>query len=327
MTRRPTKREIAKGEKTPRLGRRYGIGEWYGRLLVDLHPTERVRLAKLQFQPKKQRPIVACPFRGSKGANLACTKEGGVCTLRLYQSDPTSSLVTIAPGDAGALVTLCPYRFQEAQAVHAWIGETLLNTANPLIASEVGFLEQETEEDNEGGSNSRRDVGRIDRVLVHPSLSPLTWCAVEMQAVYFSGRSMKKEFEALRLYDGEELPFPAAHRRPDFRSSGPKRLMPQLQIKVPTLRRWGKKMAVVVDHSFFNALGKMEEVKDISSSDIAWFVVSYEEKNGKATLRRNSVKLTTLERAVEGLTGGEPVALSEFEARIREKLADKSKEP
>lgn len=325
MTHRSNKQTVARGKKSPRLRQRYGIGEWYGRLLVNLNPSERTEVAKVQFLPRKERPAVDCPFRSSRGTKLPCTKEGGVCSLRLYQSDPISDSITIGSGDAGALVTLCPYRFQEAQIVHKWIGERLLNTANPLIASEVGFLEQETEENIEGVASSRKDVGRIDLVLVHPALSPLTWCAVEMQAVYFSGMSMKKEFDALRRFGGQEVPFPAAHRHPDFRSSGPKRLMPQLQIKVPTLRNWGKKMAVVVDRPFFNSLGKMEEVKDISSCNIAWFVVCYEEKNGKATLRPDSVKLTTLERAVEGLTGGHPVALSEFEARIREKLADKSK--
>ena len=102
--------------------------------------------------------------------------------------------------------------------------------------------------------------------------------------------------------------------------------MPQLQIKVPTLRRWGKKMAVVVDRPFFSSLGKMEEVKDVSNCDIAWFVVRYSEKQGKAVLEPDSVKLTTLESAVEGLTGGNPVHLSEFEARIRKELSDESKE-
>lgn len=320
MTRRVTKQNLPQGEESPKLRQRYSIGEWYGKLLVNLSPSERTEVAKLQFLPRKERSAVDCPFRSSKGTNLPCTKEGGVCTLRQYQLNLISHLVTVAPGPTGVLVTLCPYRFQEGQVIHKWIGDVLLNTASPLVASEVGFLEQEIEKGLEGDIHSRKDVGRIDRVLVHPSLTPLTWCAVEMQAVYFSGMSMKKEFDALRFFDGQELPFPAAHRRPDFRSSGPKRLMPQLQIKVPTLRRWGKKMAVVVDQSFFGALGKMEEVKDISSCDIAWFVVCYEEKNGKATLRPDSVKLTTLERAVEGLTGGHPVALSEFEARIREKL-------
>ena len=99
--------------------------------------------------------------------------------------------------------------------------------------------------------------------------------------------------------------------------------MPQLQIKVPTLRRWGKKMVVVVDKHFFESLGHMEEVGDLSSGDIAWFTVDFEEDHasGRFKLVRDSVHVTTLERATEGLTGGSPVTLTEFEEGIRSKLA------
>lgn len=145
------------------------------------------------------------------------------------------------------------------------------------------------------------------------------WCALEIQAVYFSGSSMSREFRMLALSAGA-LPFPAANRRPDYRSSGPKRLMPQMQIKVPSLRRWGKKMAVVVDQNFFAALGRMDDVQDVSNCDVAWFVVKYDESEGEAVLKPDFVRLTTLERAVEGLTGGQPVSLETFERRILEKL-------
>lgn len=96
--------------------------------------------------------------------------------------------------------------------------------------------------------------------------------------------------------------------------------MPQLQIKVPTLSRWGKKMAVVVDEDFFKSMGAMDRVPDISNCDIAWFVVGYNIKNDHAELAKRDVFLTTLEKAVEGLTAGIPIGLEEFESKIREKL-------
>ncbi len=55
--------------------------------------------------------------------------------------------------------------------------------------------------------------------------------------------------------------------------------------------------------------------------DVAWFVVNFNESGGEAVLTPGFVQLTTLERAVEGLTGGRPVSLETFEARILEKLA------
>ena len=82
-------------------------------------------------------------------------------------------------------------------------------------------------------------------------------------------------------------------------------------------------MAVVVDRSFFAALGSMDDVSDVSNCDIAWFVVDYDESGGEFALRRGLVRMTTLERAVEGLTGGNPVSQSLFEQRVREKLPGK----
>jgi len=81
-------------------------------------------------------------------------------------------------------------------------------------------------------------------------------------------------------------------------------------------------MAVVVERNFFDALGKMDDVKDASNSDIAWYVVKYDEGERQAVLKPDFVRFTTLERAVEGLTGGRPVSLEVFEARIREKLTE-----
>jgi hypothetical protein len=152
--------------------------------------------------------------------------------------------------------------------------------------------------------------------------APMEWCAVEIQAVYFSGDSMKGEFKAFADASVEWVVFPAGRRRPDYRSSAPKRLMPQLQIKVPTLRRWGKKMGVVVDRAFFDSVGEMDNVADISNADIAWFIVDFEEVPGSKNSRivRGEVRYTTLERSVEGLTGGTPVPKSAFEERISEKL-------
>jgi hypothetical protein len=319
------KRSPESGSSQKKVRRRYGIGEWYGKVFTGISQDERSRLAELQFLSKKDRPMMPCPFRENrKQEPVVCTKIGGVCSLRLYQVEPSSSIVTAAHGVEGAFVTTCPHRFKEAGRIYSWIGETLLSNPNPLVAAEVGFLKRSEVSSGEAVQKVFEDVGRIDNVLVDPSVHPAVWCALELQAVYFSGSAMKKEFEVLRSWKSAHLAFPSAHRRPDFRSSGPKRLMPQLQIKVPTLRRWGKKMAVVVDRSFFDSLGIMEEVSDLSSCDIAWFVVKYEESTGgNAILERDAVKLTTLERAVEALTGGTPLSLPDFEVRIHAKLAAK----
>jgi hypothetical protein len=300
---------------------RFGIGEWYGRLFAAVKVGERRELAQVQSLKAEKRPPLLCPFRSRIGYPILCSKEGGICSIRLYQQNAASGQVSVAEGAAGQLVTTCPHRFMQDGTVFRWVGETLLGTPAPLVVGEIGFLERS----GTGGREKRRkDVGRIDNVLAHPDLTTLRWCALEKQAVYFSGRGMKKEFRKVRATRSEGLPFPTEHRRPDFRSSGAKRLMPQLQVKVPTLRRWGKKMAVVVDRSFFDALGEMRSVQDISSCDIAWFVVRYEQSNGTSLLVPDLVVLTTLEDTVQGLTGGLPVALPAFEEKIRQKIAERS---
>lgn len=296
---------------------RFGIGEWYGRSFVELTPEERREYAALQFLKKKERPNQPCrPRMRGTDEFVPCTKKGGVCTLRQYRRDKETQAVTVASGSQGSLRTTCPYRFEETGAAFEWIGETLLGHTDPLVVGEVGFLQPVSEEEQEKRTSY---VGYIDNILIHPDAAPLKWCALEVQSVYFSGTSMRSEFRMLRDAD-DTLPFPAGYRRPDYRSSGPKRLMPQLQIKIPSLRRWGKKMAVLIDEGFYHALGKMDEVKHVSNCDIAWFVVRYDESGKEARLRPGFVQFTTLERAVEGLTAGAPVSQQDFEARIREKM-------
>ena len=286
--------------------RRFGIGEWYGYSYVGLTSDQRRAYSR---SPGSQ----PCPFRIKGGS---CTKKGGVCSFRLYQDDGGVAVPTSDEEDG--LRVLCPRRFEEDTTIFQWVGETILGTPTPEIATEIGFLKSE-------GGNAH--VGRIDMVLANgaSSAAALDWCALEIQAVYFSGKSMADEFRNIEAFEGDGPPFPTQTRRPDYRSSGPKRLMPQLQIKVPTLRRWGKKMAVVVDKHFFASLGHMEEVHDLSSGDIAWFTVDFEETDDGRNFRlvRDRVHVTTLERATEGLTGGYPVTLTEFEDGILSKLSSK----
>ncbi len=300
----------------------YGIAEWYGRLYKYLGQNGRMQFIDAA------RSTVKCPFLADmpklapRGRTI-CNKAGGVCSLRAFIS-----------GDDGVkfgpITCTCPNRFLEGGTVFTEIGNILLGTGDAFVVKEIPFLIRpsaiedvhEAQEDDGDPASGNEDVGRIDMVMVHPNLDRLEWCAIELQAVYFSGGAMSKDYDFIRSHQGDDVPMPGANRRPDFRSCGPKRLMPQLQTKVPTLRRWGKKMAVVVDRPFFDALGPMDRVPHVSNSDIVWFVVRFDEDplNGRATLAIDEVRYTTLERAVEGLTAGIPTSLGDFETKIRNKL-------
>jgi len=283
---------------------RYGIGEFYGYDFARLSPSEIRGLAKAQSKSQ------LCPFREE---GVRCNKKGGVCSLRQYIAGNHGA----RPVKTSLLVATCPYRFYDSGIALSWAGQTLLGTDSPLVLTELPFLMSEPY----GGIASKpATVGKIDMVLVHPDTSILRWCALEIQAVYFSGDSMSGEYEAMKNWQGPGLPFPIGKRRPDFRSSGPKRLMPQLQIKVPTISRWGKTTAVVVDLPFWESLGPIVEVEHLSNCDIAWFVMDYKHDGTRFRVQQHRLHLTTLSCAVEGLTGGKPTSLDDFEKKIRLKL-------
>jgi len=303
---------------------RYGAGEILGRNVASMTQQNRAGL----HQELASKPV--CPARASchtfdpngvpKGG-VRCNKPGGICSIRRYQAEFTTNKVgSLLPATieaVGTFSTICPERFLEGGRVFSWIGLTLLDTEKPRIVRELPFLE------NAGRSEAESDgepVGRLDCVLVRPDDAAFNWCAVEMQAVYLSNSKTKHELSHLAASD-LSLPFPATNPRPDYRSSGPKRLLPQLQIKVPTLSRWGVKTAVVVDQEFYASLGKMRNANHPSNADIAWFVMRYDEvPGGDLSLREGKVYYTTLGEAIEGLIGAQAIPKTEFEEEIKARL-------
>jgi hypothetical protein len=289
---------------------RYGAGELYGFDFSTLSP-ERIR----QLSSASHRDI-ECPFKPPEPGKPVrrCNKKGGVCSLRLFVQE---GCCVQLKGDP---VVTCPNRFLEANTVVRWVGETLLGTTNPIVISELPFLMGDIQAEEEEAEPDA--VGKIDKVLINAEGENLRWCALEMQAVYFSGMSMENDFKVMREWKSSGVPFPNVQRRPDFRSSGPKRLMPQLQVKVPTISRWGRKMAVVIDKTFWESLSEMRETKDLSNSEIVWFVVSFgEARDGRFILGPHEIHYTTLNNAVEGLTGGTPMSLERFERELRDRLS------
>lgn len=247
--------------------KKFGIGEWYGTIINDLSAKKRKHYSEATGINN-----FVCPF--VKRQNNFCNKAGGVCTLAEYQKKKSGEIEFDKRQD---FVTICPNRFLEDNLIFKRIGQTILDCEKPTIISEVPFLKGV----DYTGEKLNRTVGRIDMVLTKVVKNKIEdWCALEIQAVYFSGTSMKKDFKKISI-NPHLLQFPVGNRRPDYRSSGPKRLMPQLQIKVPSLRRWGKKIAVVVDKSFFKSIAPMSEVNHMTNADIIWFVVNYEGEENK----------------------------------------------
>jgi hypothetical protein len=299
----------------------FGIAEWYGRPFESLTVAERRDFVSIQSTPKADRPPIPCPFQSTPQLTVPCTKKGGVCSLRKYELSQDPNGTRLAKPADKLIRTTCPHRFKESGEVYKWIGEVILGTVEVVPIGQIAFLkpvpQMAAAEDRPHGE---KEVGRIDNILVVPKTDPLKWCAVEIQAVYFSGTEMKADFTLIQSHLTQDVPFPAGRRHPDYRSSGPKRLLPQLLIKVPTLSTWGKKLAVVVDEAFFGALGQMKPQDDLSNAQVIWFVVSFTEMKGIPKLSRSQVFMTRLDDARDGLVAAKPVTSAQFEQKILAKI-------
>ncbi len=285
---------------------RYGIAEWYGHRLAEMTLPERRELASTALHHKDELP--PCPFQ--KGLPT-CRKSGGVCSIQLYRDDGAG----YASASEDGPVIVCPARFEQGDLLISWLGEIVgFPRANMYMAREVPFMESIA---------TSKPAGKIDLVVARTDQGRLEWYGLEIQAVYFSGPGMSSEFRALLDEESPSIPYPSHTRRPDWRSSSAKRLMPQLQVKVPTVRRWGAKMAVAVDQPFFEAIGGPSPnfSRDLGDGDIIWLVPKLVlGDEGTYRLEKAHWEVLTLEASNEKLLAARTIQQSEFEAILRSKL-------
>ena len=266
---------------------RYGIAEWFGQPFAHLSPDERMKLARAALRQTTSPP---CPFqRGTP----PCSKRGGVCSLR---AGPAPSVIT------------CPNRFKERDLIPRWLAR-VVGFDDVYLAAEVPFMRS---------PSTGREAGRIDLVLAGDG-GATRWFGLEIQAVYFSGQGMEQDFMLLSEDTSVEPPAPTAVRRPDWRSSSAKRLMPQLQVKAPTLRRWGTKLAVAVDMPFFKAIGgpSPEPSRDLDDGDVVWLVPRISEDY---RLVEDHWEVLSLEASSDKLLSADMIKRQEFESVLRTKL-------
>jgi len=261
----------------------FGMAEQYGIPCTDVSAKAFGRRAKKQ-----------CPFSTGQ-----CNKSGGVCSIT----------------DGTQIAVVCPRRFEDAGLMYETVSTIAFGiTKNVVALPEIRFLKPVHAQG--------KAVGNIDNVVARIEGGKLLdWCALEVQAVYFSGAKMGGEIKYFE--EKRKLPKPG-QRRPDFRSSGPKRLLPQLEIKVPTLRRWGKKMFVAIDQAFFEWLPPMKAEKHISNADVCWVSFGLKTSENPNKLFHHKTVLTTLEQSREGLVAGNPSDITEFEMNILSKARDDS---
>lgn len=324
---------------------RYGIAEWFGKDIMSMTPEERQgfgQLAARQDETGDLSGAPICPFLSTLIPSARCNKASGVCTIRKFSPGLGASGV---PVQGDKVVTVCPSRFlqsvAEEKSLFVWISEKMLDISNPTVVKETPFLRKvsdvarppEIAEDmEEEAEEEGKKAGRIDWILVNPATmtaGELEWCAVETQALYFSGNKMRPEFDAYAAAPAPVL-FPVGRRRPDYRSSGPKRLSPQLDVKVPSLRNWGKKVVVVIDRFFYDNMNRLDDASPRArndqerrdNSDVVWFVVDFDEQ---LHLMTSTVVFTTLDTSRRALNATEPLSKADFTSNLKQVIDDSSR--
>jgi len=198
----------------------------------------------------------------------------------------------------------------------SWLAEIVgFPTGGLSTAREVPFMKSPT---------TGKPAGLIDIVVARNTDGALRWYGLEIQDVYFSGKGMASMFRTLRDDFHHIPPFPDAVRWPDWRSSSAKRLMPQPQIKGPTLHRWASKVAVAVDRPFFDSLGgdSPSPCRDLDAGDVIWMIPELvREADGSIRLHRDHWEVLTLEDSNRKLLAADTISRADFERTLRAKLA------
>jgi Restriction endonuclease NotI len=245
-----------------------------------------------------------------------CRFRDGPCN----KSSTTDPIGICSVSDGVEAASLCPNRFLEGGRIFQDAASIAFgNTASFSIFSEIKVFQ--VPDPKKRGHFKK--IGKVDFVLgkiVGDTI--VDFCAVEVQAAYFSGTEVQT---ALRhfLANGNFGTLDT-FRRPDFRSSAQKRLIPQLQLKVPIFRRWGKKFFVVVDTQFFNSLPDFRTTTP-ANSELTWLVYPFAKVDGAYEMQDVRPSFTEWADVETSLREGRAPDPSEVLAELQLKFKPKGK--
>ena len=247
---------------------------------------------------RQARSAKHCPFRDS-----VCTKSN--------KSDPIGICSLATGGEAAAL---CPVRFLENGRIFRDAARLAFGAESSYaVFPEIRILRIESAD-----SQRDRKIGKVDFLIGKTDgRSVEDFAAIEVQASYFSGDSIRPALRAF-LKEGV-LDAAISDRRPDFRSSAQKRLMPQLQLKVPVFRRWGKKFFVVVDTQFFGALPTFKP-STMTNSELIWLNYPIRKSGTAYVLSEPKVIGTQWDDVLTSLREGEAPEKEEILSELQQKL-------
>jgi hypothetical protein len=244
-----------------------------------------------------------CRFRAGRCNKGPIDNPLGICSLR----------------NGNELVTLCPSRFLEGGQIFRDVGRLAFGPNTRIVAApEVHVLRVP----KKGATTGGKRIGKVDFLIGRLDANdvPIDFAALEVQAVYFSGKQTRSLLDHF-LSHGT---FPKkSGRRPDWRSSAQKRLMPQVALKVPIFRRWGKKFFVATDNQFFSALPSMRMVDSFDNSEVTWLIYPFNRTSGEFEIGDPVQKFTTLDDVMTALREGVAPQPNEILEEIKRKKRER----
>ena len=208
----------------------------------------------------------------------------------------------------------CPNRFMEGNRPLIDAATLAFGAKQKFIAvPEVRLLEIV---DPKG---KKRKIGKVDFLLAKIEASQaVDFAALEIQSVYITGDSIRPAFNK---FLAEGVMAPEALRRADFRSSAQKRLMPQLGLKVPIFRRWGKHFFVAVDSTLFETLPHMR-AQTPGNAEVTWLVYRFgHSSRGGFKIEDPEVRHTLWDDVLEALREGQPPERGELLAQLSRQIS------
>ena len=254
-----------------------------------------------------ERWAAECPYKGGPCNKSTTTDDEYVDGTR------ATGVCSLNEGDYSYIV--CPERFR-ADGVFQNIVDHVFD----------GYGNPQWEKFTEERIPTTRDkvAGNVDHVVaVHDDGELTDFAGIEVQATYFSGDAYRPEFyEYMRQLDTDNNPeyVPEGTRRPDFRSCGDKRLIPQIRQKGDIFNNWGRDFAVVLDTALWDYLPSMPESD--GEPDFYFFVYDLEDAGDHYDLVLDTVHETTYSQVIarfEMDDEGRP-SESKYEEKLREKI-------
>ncbi len=241
-----------------------------------------------------------CPFRSTQCTKVSKTDPIGICSL----------------SDGRTAASLCPVRFlEDGKIFHDAAKIAFGSNVEFAIFPEIRLLKVEEE-----GKKTRK-IGKVDFLIgMIDDDKIVDFAAIEVQAVYFSGGKTRPPMDYYLRHG--HLDVASSDRRPDFRSSAQKRLAPQLQLKVPVFRRWGKKFFVVVDSHFFANLPSFKATT-ASNSEVTWLSYPIEKQGDNYTLAEADIVYSEWDEIQTSLREGTPPEPADIILELQTKLQSK----